>query len=155
MDYKQALYKAAALCSQQERCVSEIQKKLDNWDITEEESVKIIQYLIEEKYIDEQRFANYFVRDKFRFNGWGKIKIRYQLKQKKIADSNIDNAMEEIDLSEYETKLAELLQGKLRQIKNKDVWQTKAALARFGQSRGFEPHLIFQCIDDLITYETE
>ncbi|MCU4162442.1 regulatory protein RecX [Carboxylicivirga caseinilyticus] len=150
MDYKKALYKAAALCSQQERCVSEIRKKLVNWEVSDEETNKAIQFLIEEKYINEQRFAEFYVRDKFRFNGWGKIKIKYHLKQKEIANSDIENALAEINSSDYFSKLAELLQGKLKQIKNKDVWQTKAALARFGQSRGFEPHLIFQCIDEIL-----
>lgn len=155
MDYNKALYKAAALCSKQERCISEIQNKLIKWEISEVESNKIIQHLIDEKYIDEQRFAAYFVRDKFRFNGWGKIKIRYHLKQKEILLSHIDNALEEIDPSEYQTKLAKLLHTKLKQIKNKDTWQTKAALIRFGQSRGFEPHLIYQCIDNIMTEENK
>ena len=153
MEYKKALYKAAALCSQQERCCSEIRKKLIKWELSEEESDEAIQFLINEKYINEQRFAEFFVRDKFRFNGWGRIKIKYHLKQKEIANSLIENAMEEIDSSEYMIKLAELLQGKLRSIKNKDLWQTKAALARFGQSRGFEPHLVFQCINEIMTNE--
>nr|WP_321454115.1 regulatory protein RecX [uncultured Carboxylicivirga sp.] len=150
MEYKKALYKAAALCSQQERCVSEIRKKLIKWELSEEETEEVITFLIKEKYIDEQRFAEFYVRDKFRFNNWGKIKIKYQLKQKEIANTHIENAMEEINSSDYQAKLAELLQGKKKQIKNKDTWQTKAALARFGQSRGFEPYLVFQCIDEIL-----
>ncbi len=149
MEYKKALNKAAALCSQQERCISEIKGKLEKWGVEEEESESCIEFLINEKFIDEQRFARYYVNDKFKFNSWGKIKIKHHLKQKKLPNTTIDNALNEIDLDEYLSRLAELLQGKHRQIKNKDVWQTKAALARFGQSRGFEPHFVFQCINEM------
>ncbi len=149
MEYKKALNKAAAICSQQERCISEIRKKLVKWELNEEECNAIIDFLIKDKFIDEERFTSYYVKDKFRFNGWGKIKIKYQLRQKELPNNLIDNALEEIDLDEYLNRLAELLQGKLKQIKNKDLWQTKTALARFAQSRGFEPHLVFQSIDQM------
>ncbi len=155
MEYNKALYKAAALCSQQERCTSDIRKKLVNWELTEEECNQAVDYLTTEKYLDDERFAFYFVRDKFRFNGWGKIKIKYQLKQKGISSVFIDNALDEIDNSEYQTKLAELLHAKKKQIKNKDYWKTKSSMARFAQSRGFEPNLIFNCIDDILSDESK
>lgn len=149
MEYNKAIHKAAALCSRQERCTADIRKKLINWELSEEDCEKAIDYLKKEKYIDDVRYTSYFVRDKFRFNGWGKIKIRYQLKIKDIASIVIDNALEEIDQTEYQSKLAELLHTKKKQIKNKDFWNTKSALARFAQSRGYEPHLIFNCIDEM------
>ena len=153
MEYKKALFKAAALCSQQERCISDIRNKFMKWELSEDECYKAIQYLVDERYIDEQRFSNFYVRDKFRFNGWGKIKIKYHLKNKNIENTIIDIALEEIDSSEYLIKLAELLLGKKKQIKKKEPWQINAALARFGQSRGFEPHLVFQCINNIVNDE--
>ncbi len=122
---------------------------MDKWGLELEESEACIEYLIKERFIDEQRFTTYYVNDKFKFNNWGKIKIKHHLKQKGLPNTTIENALEEIDFNEYLVTLTELLQTKLKQIKNKDHWQTKAALARFAQSRGFEPHLVFQCINEL------
>ncbi len=150
MDYRQALNKAAALCSRKEYCSNDIQKKLVNWDLAEDEVAKALDWLIQEKFVDDERYAAYYVRDKFRFNGWGRIKIRYQLRGKQIASSLIDEALEQINEAEYAEKLAELLHSKKRSVKNKDTWQTKAALARFAQSRGFEPDIVFRTIDQIL-----
>lgn len=150
MDYRQALNKAATLCSRKEYCTADIKKKLVNWELSESEIEMALQWLIEEKFIDDERYAAYYVRDKFRFNGWGRIKIRYQLRGKLIDSALIDEALEQINQDEYSGKLAELLHSKKRQIKNKDIWQTKAALARFAQSRGFEPDVVFRKIDQIL-----
>ena len=150
MEYQKALHSAADMCSRQERCVSEIRKKLIKWELTEEEVETAIAYLIKEKFIDEDRFASFYVRDKFRFNGWGRIKIRWQLRQKEVNNASMEEALESLSEESYLEKLAELLYNKKRQIKNKDVWQTKAALVRFGQSRGFEPDLVYNQVDRLL-----
>jgi regulatory protein len=150
MDYRQALNKAAALCSRKEYCTSDIRKKLVNWELSEEEVTKALEWLVNEKFVDDKRYSGYYVRDKFRFNGWGRIKIRYQLRAKQIASPFIDQALEQINNEEYSEKLAELLHSKNRSIKKKDLWQKKAALARFAQSRGFEPDLVFQKIDQIL-----
>lgn len=149
MDYKKALHKAAILCSQQERCISDIRKKLVNWELSEEECDKAISKLLSDKYLDDTRYSRFFVRDKFRFNGWGRIKIKYQLKQKGISTLSIEDALEEIEEDEYYNKLAELLQVKMRQLNNKDPWKAKASMVRFAQSRGYEPQIIFDCIEKL------
>ncbi len=151
MDYRQALNKAASLCSRKEYCSSDIRKKLITWELTDEQSDEAIKWLKKEKYIDDSRFAEYYVRDKFLFNGWGRIKIRFQLRAKGIASEFVDEALSTIDEDNYREKLAELLHSKKRQIKNKDHWQTKSALARFAQSRGFEPDYVFREIDKLLT----
>jgi len=150
MDYRQALNKSAALCSRKEYCSSDIRKKLVNWDLSDDEVDKAIDWLKQEKFIDDGRYAGYYVKDKFVFNGWGRIKIRYQLRAKGIESSLIEIAMEQIDEGDYLGKMAELLHSKVRRIKNKDKWQTKAALARFAQSRGFEPDIVFRAIDNLL-----
>jgi len=150
MEYQKALHSAADMCSRQERCVSEIRKKLIKWELTEEEVETAIAYLIKEKFIDEDRFASFYVRDKFRFNGWGRIKIRWQLRQKEVNNASLEEALESLNEESYLEKLAELLYNKKRQIRNKDVWQTKAALVRFGQSRGFEPDLVYNQVDRLL-----
>lgn len=150
MDFRQGLNKAAALCSRKEYCSADMRKKLNDWGMSEEEAEAVVARLKQEKFIDDSRFASYYVRDKFLFNGWGRIKIRFQLRGKGVHASLVDEALGHINESEYLEKLAELLHSKNRQIKNKDVWQTKAALARFAQSRGFEPDLVFRCIDQIL-----
>lgn len=147
MEYKKALERAAHLCSQQERCKSEIAKKLKDWELNEEEIEKALAYLLRENFINEQRFANFYARDKFRFNGWGRIKIKYQLKIKDLDSVCIAEALNLIDETSYIDRLNELMRLKRKQVKNKDEWQTKAALIRFAQSRGFEPDLIYRIMD--------
>ena len=149
MEYKQALNKAAALCSRQERCADDIRKKFANWGFEDGDTEKAVKWLTDEKFIDDNRYAAYYVRDKFRFNGWGRIKIRWQLKQKNISSGIIEDALNSLDDSQYMDKLSELLTSKKKQIKNKDPWQTKAALVRFAQSRGYEPDIIFNALDRL------
>ena len=150
MEYRKALAKAAAMCSRQERCAYDIKKKLLSWELSEEEVEEAMTRLKSEKFIDDSRYAAYYVRDKFRFNAWGRIKIRYMLHGKGISSRIIDEALESLDEKAYIEMLAELLYGKRKQIKNKDTRQTKAALARFAQSRGFEPDLVFRAIDQLL-----
>ncbi len=150
MDYKKALEKAAALCAQKERCLSDIRKKLQNWELSDSEIEDALSYLVKEKYIDESRFAQYYVRDKFRFNQWGKIKISYMLNGMEVDKKNIQNALNEINELDYQECLTALLKTKHKKLKNKDFWQTKAALIRFAQSRGFETDLTYKVIETLL-----
>lgn len=138
MQEKEALSKCMAICSKAEKCISDIQKKLDTWDIPEEWSHRIIQVLIDEKFIDEGRYARLYVRDKFRFNKWGKIKISYMLKGKGLNPAVIKLALEEIDSHAYMETLNALIQSKSKRLKYKDEYDRKSKLIRFAQGRGFE-----------------
>lgn len=150
MDYKTAINKAAALCSRQEYCRSDIQKKLDKWDVSAEDGERIIQRLLEEKFIDEKRFASFFVRDKLRFNRWGRQKIAWQLRQKKLDNATIDEALEQINPEEYTEKLQEVIREKSRQVKNKEPIKQKAAIIRNAVSKGFEYDQIIPIVEQLL-----
>ncbi len=151
MDAKKALDRAAAYCSRQERCVYDVEKKLEAWEVEPDKFGAIIEWLIKEKFIDEKRYALFYVRDKFRFNGWGKVKIRWSLKQKHLPEKAIQKALSEIDETEYREKLRTLLSNKLKQLINKkDNYQIKASLIRFAQSKGYETDLIYSALDQLI-----
>ena len=76
LKYEEALYKSAAYCSQSEHCISDLRNKLTQWGVMESDWDKIIRYLVDENYINESRYAIAFTKDKFRYNKWGKIKIR-------------------------------------------------------------------------------
>ena len=83
----EALHRAAALCSSAEHCTADIREKLARWGVTEADSCTIIDRLVQERFIDEQRYAVAFVKDKFRFSGRGRIKMRYALQQKRTTPS--------------------------------------------------------------------
>lgn len=135
---RQALSKSMAICSKAEKCISEIQQKLNDWEICEDDAAEIIEVLIGQKFIDEQRYANYYARDKFRFNQWGKVKIRYMLSSKGIPNDYIQTALNEIDDSDYSITLFNILQEKNRKTNFKNVFDKKAKLIRYAQSKGFE-----------------
>jgi len=138
--------KAAALCSKAEKCSTEIRKKLSDWGAGEEIAEKVIKKLVAEKFIDDTRYASFFVKDKFRFNKWGRIKISYMLRQKGISSETITEAMQQIDEADYRETLQKLLQGKSRNTSAKNPYDQKARLLRFAQSRGFENDMVFQVL---------
>ena len=146
----EALHRAAALCSSAEHCTADIREKLARWGVTEADSRTIIDRLVQERFIDEQRYAVAFVKDKFRFSGWGRIKMRYALQQKRIDGSDIDHALATLDEEQYNDRLLELLQAKSRSIRDDDPEARRAKLFRFATSRGFESALIFNALKQVM-----
>ncbi|MCF8362431.1 MAG: RecX family transcriptional regulator [Prolixibacteraceae bacterium] len=152
---KKALSKCMALCSKSEKCISDIRNKLEKWQLPDGETQIIIDSLIDEKFIDEQRFAESFVRDKFRFNYWGKIKITYHLKAKGISSADIAHAMQEINEEEYFITLKELLTQKNKSVKAETDYERKAKLIRFAQGRGFDYDMINKALTLLQSSQTD
>lgn len=146
--YQTALSRAMALCSQKEQCIDDITKKLTAWGISDNESRKIINTLLHEKFIDEKRYAGFFARDKFRFNKWGRIKIAAHLKIKNIPSGIIKEALESIDNEQYIDTLKNLLTEHRRHIKAKNQYDLKGKLLRYGQSKGFENGLLFDLLSN-------
>ena len=143
------LNKAATYASRCEHCESEVKEKLLAWGGSNEEVDEIIAYLIEERYIDNQRYANSYTRDKFRFNHWGKYKINMMLRSKDIESETIEEALGQIDEEEYLEKLQQILREKLRSLKYSSEYEKKGKLFKFAQSRGFESCAISKVIDGL------
>ena len=143
------LNKAATYASRCEHCESEVREKLLTWGGTSEEADEIIAYLIEERYIDNQRYANSYTKDKFRFNHWGKYKIGMMLRSKNIDSDIIEEALNQIDEEEYIEKLQQILHDKLRSIKYSSEYEKKGKLFKFAQSRGFESSAISKVIDSI------
>lgn len=142
----EAFYRAAALCSRAEKCSADILTKLGRWGVDEMDAGVVLKQLIEEKYVDDERFARSFVKDKFRFNKWGKIKIAYQLHGKRINSNTIEAAMNEIDDEAYWDTLIELITEKNKSVKVSNLYDRKAKLVRFAQARGFEMDLIYRAV---------
>ena len=141
------LNKAATYASRYEHCESEVREKLASWGATDEEVEAIIEYLVEERYIDNQRYANSYTKDKFRFNHWGKYKISMMLRSKNIESEFIEKALNQIDNEEYLEKLQQILRDKLRSLKYSSEYEKKGKLFKFAQSRGFESSAISKVID--------
>lgn len=150
MDFKTAFTKASALCARQERCCSEIEQKLALWEVEKTVSQKVIAKLLEEKYIDESRYASFFARDKFRFNKWGKQKIAWHLRNKKISADTITEVISKLDDSDYSETLFSLLKEKEKSLSGREFLKKKAALVRFAASRGFEYDQIMKILDRLL-----
>ena len=145
----EALHRAAALCSSSEHCIADIREKLSRWGIGEPDARTIVERLVQERFIDEGRYAIAFAKDIFRFSGWGRIKIRYALQQKRIGNSGIVNALSLIDEEAYTTHLADLLEKKSRSINDEDVEVRRSKLLRFAASRGFETDLVFRILKEI------
>lgn len=144
-----AFDKAALLCSRSEKCTSEIQEKLKLFGLSVEESELVIEKLKDEKYIDDERFARAYVKDKFRFNHWGKQKIEYMLRAKKINQDILALAFEEIKDEGYADELLKLLTDKAKTVKAKDQYDKRNKLMRFAMGRGFESGKIYAALKEL------
>jgi regulatory protein len=144
---KEMLKKAARLCSRQEQCSGYIREKLSEWQVQADDAEKIIEILKKEKFLDDQRYADAFVRDKFRFNHWGRLKISYMLRMKGIPDETIREAVSRIDEGEYRTVCRGLIQTRSEGMKESNNWARKGKLYRYATGRGFEPELVNLVLD--------
>ena len=143
----QALEKLKRLCSRKEKCKADIRQKLIGWHIAEETANKIILQLESENFIDEKRFAMAFSGDKIKFNKWGKLKVRYQLTIKGISDTDISNALSEINEEEYIEMIRKEIRAKYLNIKAKSDWERKLKIMQFAQSRGYETDIVNEILE--------
>ena len=140
---KQALPKAKHFCAYQERCHSEVKDKLYGYGLTASEADQIISILIEENYLNEERFAILYAGGHFRTKDWGRIKIKYQLKKKMVSDYCIKKALASIEAGDYIKTLTRLTEQKLRLLKSeKNQFIRKKKLQDYLLQKGFETDLV-------------
>jgi regulatory protein len=149
LQYKSALSKTMALCSRREYCIDDIRTKLSAWKIRDSDSDKIIAALIKENFINEKRYAEAFVKDKFRYNKWGKVKIRTNLRLKNIPGEVISSALGSIGQELYKKTLEELLSNHRRSVKAKNQYELKGKLLRYGLSKGYESDLLYEILSGI------
>lgn len=143
----QALANAKQFCAYQERCHNETKDKLYSHGLATNDVEQIISQLIEEDYLNEERFAAAFARGKFRMKQWGRVKIRYEMKQRRITDYCIKKAMKEIDEEEYIKTLSKLKEEKLRTLKSeKNIFTKKKKLTDYLTQKGYERDIIFSVL---------
>ena len=137
----------AALCAQAEHCQWEMLEKMRRWELPEEEQARVMQRLVSERYVDDERYARAFVKDKVRYNKWGHRKVEQALWQKHIDEDIRQRVLDEVDDSEYLAVLKPLLQQKRRSTKAANDYELNQKLVRFAVSRGFTFDIIRQCLD--------
>lgn len=135
----QLFSRAAAYCSTAERCRTEVVEKLKTWDKEgEADAAQIIERLEQEGFLDEQRYALAFANDKLRFQGWGKLKIRAALAQKRLSIQAIHETLDSLDEEIYRQTLLKLAEKKRRELrKEPDEQVLRQKLSRFLAGRGF------------------
>lgn len=146
MEFKEAYSYASDLCSRQERCTSYIKEKLAKFELDDETLNHVIDKLKAERFLDDLRFATYFTRDKYRFEKWGRIKITYQLKLKKIPNDIIAQAIEAIDQDEYLSNLEQLITSAVKKSKETNRYKRDSKIVRMVSSKGYESTLIFKLL---------
>jgi regulatory protein len=147
--FKIALTKAMAQCSRREYCSEDIRTKLMLWGVGDDDTEKIISILVKEKFLNEIRYATAFVKDKFNYNKWGKIKIADHLKAKKIPADIIKKTFDTIDNDLYIKTLNDLITAHRRFVKAKNQYDLKAKLLRYGLSKGFESNLLYDLLNEM------
>jgi regulatory protein len=141
-DPKVGLTKAEQYCAYQERAQQEVRTKLYDWGLYPKDVEQIISNLIENNFLNEERFARTYARSKFNQKAWGRIKIKQALKFKKIPDKLIQKALKEIDGDEYITKLSQIIKKKDAVLIEKDAYKRRYKLQQYAMSRGYESDLI-------------
>jgi len=147
--FDSVLKKLLHFCSYQDRCTSEVKTKISTFDISSSDKEKLMQLLINEGFIDDERFAHTFVRSKIHLKKWGVNKIRMSLKMKGLNDEIIAEALSEIDPEFYREDLIKVLKAK--KINESDDFKRKVKLAQYAIQKGYEPALVWDVINNDVT----
>jgi regulatory protein len=146
---EEAKEKLSTYCAYQERCIWETRRKLYEKGIKEPHSDELIDYLLEERFIDEERFSRSFARGKFRLKKWGKGRIRQELRLRQLSDENIRKGLSEIDPDEYYETLLSQTEKHWERIKEADLFKKKFKVVHYLMTKGFEQDLVKEAIESL------
>lgn len=144
----QVLDKMAKYCAYQERCVKDVKDKLKTFDIPQESKDEILDYLLDNRFVNDERFARSFVRGKVNQSGWGVNKIRFHLMQKGIDKDMIDEALGQTDEEVYKQKLIDILKAKAKTVKAETDFERKRKLAAYAMQKGFESSLVWEVLKE-------
>ena len=147
MTKQEAYLQLASVCAQAEHCEQEMRDKMKRWELDETVQNRIIDRLTKERYIDNERYTRAFVKDKIRYNKWGRRKVQQALWMKRIDKIIQQRVLDEIDEKEYLDVLRPLLKQKRKSIKAQSDYELNQKLVRFALGRGFTFDIIRQCLD--------
>jgi len=147
---EEALQKLMHFCAYRDRSQKEVEDKLNEMHMIDAAKEKIIIELMQEGFLNEERFARSFVRGKFRIKKWGRIKITQELKKRGISSPIIKIGLTEIKESDYRTTLFELAEKKLEKINEPNEYKRKGKLADHLMRKGYESSLVFDSIQEIL-----
>ena len=147
---EEAKSKLEAFCAYQERCHQDVTKKLSQMGMIPEAQDVIVVHLIQDNYLNEERFAKAFVRGKFRIKKWGKYRLTRELRQRDIGRSLIQVALAQINDGEYINTLDELAKKRLNNLREINLQKKRKKLADYLLYRGWESHLVYDKVNELI-----
>ncbi len=142
-----AYLQLAQLCARSEHCLHDLLEKMRRWQMSDEAQARVMQRLVSERYVDDERYARAFVRDKIRYNKWGRRKVEQALWQKRIDEDIRQLVLDEVDDEEYLSVLRPLLKQKRRSTKAESDYELNQKLVRFALGRGYTYDIIRQCLD--------
>ncbi|MDB5221833.1 MAG: RecX family transcriptional regulator [Chitinophagaceae bacterium] len=147
---EQALPQVKQYCVYRERCHSEVKEKLYSLGLYKNDVGQLMAQLIEENYLNEERFAKQYAGGKFRMNQWGRVKIKYALRQKQVSEYSIKKGLKEISESDYKKTLQKLAEQKLKTLKNEsNVFSKKKKLQDYLLQKGYEGELVRETVNKL------
>ena len=144
---QEALQKLSALCARAEHSSGEMLEKMRRWQLPKDARERVLDRLIDEKFVDDERFARLFVREKIRFDRWGRRKIEQALYQKGVASDISRRVLDEVDDEAYVAELKKLIAAKRRSVQAESDYEMRAKLTKYALGRGFDYNVIRQCID--------
>jgi len=139
----------AKYCAYQERCVKDVTEKLKTFEISEKDRKEILNYLIDNRFVDDKRFAFAFVRGKINQSGWGLNKIRFHLIQKGISKDIIDEALQAFDEEAYRQRLLDILKTKTKTVKASNDFERNRKLAAYAIQKGFEASIVWEVLKEV------
>ena len=145
-DPKLGLEKATSWCAYQERCQQEVRDKLYEWGLWPDAVENIISELITQNFLNEERFAKAYAGGKFRIKKWGRVKIKLELKKRKISDYCIKKGLKEIEEDDYRFTLMKVITEYSKKVKEKHPLKRKYRIVNYALSRGFEQDLIWEAL---------
>ena len=137
-------------CVYQERCHQEIENKLKEFNLIPQAKEAVLLHLLENNYLNEERFSKAFARGKFTIKKWGKQRIIRELRSKNISDYNIKSALTEIDEDDYRNTFDELAEKRLKEIKERNIYKKRKKLADYLLYRGWESDMVYSKVTELI-----
>lgn len=147
---KEAYLRASSYCAYQERTQDEVRERLREWHIRGEDAELVIVRLIEENFLNEERFAKAFAGGKYRMKQWGRLKIRQELRARGLSDFCIKQALKEIEENEYRQTLRRVLEKKNETLKDEELMIRKQKLVRYALGKGYENDLIWSAVEDML-----
>ncbi len=149
MTKEQIIAKLSAACARAEHCIDDMRRRMERWQVEADVQEEVLKYLVDEKFIDESRYASYFINDKIKYNRWGRKKVEQALYFKHIPREVYAPLLDDIEDDTYEEILLPLLRTKEKNIKYSNDYERRMKLIRFAMQRGFSYSQADACVSKL------